>query len=66
MNVMNHTAIDYTARIAAAHRADVAAGVRAAREARRVAASEGPATPEATAPRRHVWGRWIPSARPAH
>lgn len=70
MNVMNHTAIDYTARIAAAHRADVAAGVRAALAARRFAESEsefeGTAAPEARARRRHVWARWIPSARAAH
>lgn len=62
---MNHTAIDYTARVAAAHRADVAAGIRAAREARRVGEADGRAVPQPPAPRRHVWGRWLPSARPA-
>jgi hypothetical protein len=63
---MNNTAIDYTARIAAGRRADIAADIRAARDARRFARPEGTTAPAAPTPRRHVWGRWLPSARPAH
>ena len=70
---MNNTAIDYTARIAAAHRADVAADIAAARIARRTrsatqpTASEPATEPPATeAPsRRRGWTRWVAALRPA-
>jgi hypothetical protein len=63
---MNHTAIDYTARIAAAHRADVAAGVACARAARRIRDTGEPTVIEAPASRRRAWTRWVPAPRPAH
>jgi hypothetical protein len=63
---MNHTAIDYTARVAAAHRADVAAGVSAARAGRRTTHAPEPTVTEVPGPRRRGWSRWIPAPRPAH
>ena len=63
---MNNSAIDYTARIAAAHRSDVAAGIAASRAARRVRESGEPTVTEVPSPRRRGWSRWVPAPRPAH
>lgn len=65
---MNNTAIDYTARLAAAHRADVASGIAASRAAHRVrelGELGEPTVTEVPSPRRRGWSRWMPAPRPA-
>jgi hypothetical protein len=62
---MNNTAIDVTARIAAAHRHDVARDIAAARAARRTRHTAEPTVTGAPSPRRGGWTRWLPAPRPA-
>lgn len=63
---MNNTAIEYTARLAAGHRAEVAADIAAARSARRLRNTHEPTVTEIL-PRRHgAWSRWLPALHPAH
>jgi hypothetical protein len=63
---MNHTAIDYTAKIAAGHRADVAAAVSAARTARRVRHPGEANVPVEPLGHRGGWWGWMRSPRTVH
>ncbi len=63
---MNNTAIQYTARLAADHRAEVAADIASARSVRRLHITLEPTVTEVLPRHRGGWSRWLPALHPAH
>lgn len=63
---MNNSAIHYTSRLAALHRADVATQIATQRASQRIRNTTEQTATAQTASHRAGWTSWVPAPRPGH